>query len=254
MLTWVQLRFLLFVAVVLPACSSAAPPSENHVALPMKHTSDASPSPTPSTSTNPPAPAVSASSGAAPEPDPPDSPNRDNVVALENGLQAVVELDVDSSSNKPRLALELRRNEKSVLRREGWDDITHFDLKKLHSCDTWSARIVRENLGTRDALRVSLVCRTGEDYMTGSEVAVLVKPDNLETLWAGLGDHLENSMDSCLQSLRISFRIQPPKTLEKTIVEETNWVEQVLDDNVKARLKRECKVGTKRRVERITLP
>lgn len=254
MLRCVQLRSVLLVAVMLPACSSASPPPENHVTPPIKHTSDARPPPTPSTPPNPTAPVATASAPATPEPDPPDSPILNNVVTLENGLQAVVELDVDSSSNKPRLALELRRNEKSVLRREGWDEITHFDLKKLHSCDTWSARIVRENLGTRDALRASLVCRTGEDYMTGSEIAVLVKPDNLETLWAGLGDHLENSMDSCLQSRRVSFRIQPPKTLEKTIVEETSWVEQLLDDSVKARLKLECKLGMKRRVERVTLP
>jgi hypothetical protein len=46
----------------------------------------------------------------------------------------------------------------------------------------------------------------------------------------------------------------PPKTLEKTIVDETVWYDQNLDEDTKARFKKGCKVGTKRHVERLKLP
>lgn len=169
-------------------------------------------------------------------------------------MEVIIELESEPTSGPPEIALELRRDDKTIVRREGWDSVTHFDLKKLHGCETWHTRIMRENIGTQDAIRVSLVCRTGEDYLTSSEIALLVKPENLEPIWTGLADRLENTMDSCIQARHVSFRIIPPKTLEKTILEETTWVDQIMSDEVKTRLKRECKVGSKRRIERNTLP
>lgn len=181
-------------------------------------------------------------------------PDSGTTLALGNGTNVVVVLGEDTSSGPSDLALELRSENKVVLRREGWQAITHFDLKKLSYCDTWFARLARESLGTIEAVRVSVVCRAGEDFMTSKEVAVLVKPDTLETIWAGLADDYENSMDSCMKGNHVTFRIIAPKTLEKTIVEETHWVDQVIEEDVKSRLKRDCKIGSRRRVERVKLP
>lgn len=199
----------------------------------------------------PPAPVVSESAPPEPEPAP---PNPYNIVDLGDGKSILVDLNADSSGEEPTLVLELRRDGKTIKKREGWKTITHFDHKKLQFCDAWIAVIVHEPLGTTDAARVSLVCRNGEDDLTSSELAVFIKPNTLETIWAGLADHYHAWVDSCIESKRVTFKIIPPKTLEKTSVEETRFVDQHIDEELKERIKSECKVGTKRRVERTTLP
>ncbi len=240
---------LVLLLVVVAACSSSSPPPRDvFVVAPVKPIVSASVQSAVSALPNPPPPATS-----APPADPPELPDSDTMLVLGNGTSVFVVLSEDASSGPPELALELRSETKVILRREGWQAITHVDLKKLAFCDTWYARLGRESLGDIDAVRVSLVCRAGEDYMTSKEVAVLVKPDTLETIWAGLADSYENSMDSCLSGIHVKFRFIKPKTLEKTIVEETHWVDQLLDEEVKGRLKRDCKVGSKRRVERVKL-
>ena len=176
------------------------------------------------------------------------------MLALGDGTYFVVELQENGPFEAPALALELKRDNKVVLDRLGFEAITHVNLKKLHSCDTWATRVNLEDLGTSKAVRVSLVCSTGEDYLTSSEIAILVKPDDLRTIWAGLADKFVNTMDSCIEARRVTFRIVPPKTLEKSILSETTWVDQVLDEDFKARLKRDCKLGKQRRVEKVALP
>jgi hypothetical protein len=239
----------LLAIALFPACTPSPPPRDVPIATPVKPVVSVAIPPVVSAPPNPPPPIASAETAA-----PPEAPDPDPKLALGNGTDVVVVFSGDASSGPPELALELRRENKVVLRREGWDAITHFDLKKLQFCETWTARMGREPLGTIDAVRVSLVCRTGEDYQTSEEVALLVKPDNLETIWAGLGDRYINSMDSCIEGRHVHFQIISPKTLEKTIVEETRWVDQVITDDVKDRLKRECKLGSKRRIERVKLP
>jgi hypothetical protein len=207
--------------------------------------------------------AVTAIVSAAPNPPPaeappasapPEPPDPDTTLALGNGTELVLALTPTEYDEPPTMALELRRENKVVLRREGWNTITHFDVKKLSLCENWYTQVRRESLGTVDAVHVSLICHAGEDFITNKEVAVLIKPDTLETIWAGLADTSENTMDSCLTRRRVQFRMIPPKTLEKTIVDETVWYDQNLDEDTKARFKKGCKVGTKRHVERLKLP
>jgi len=237
---------------VFPACTSSPPRQDVHIAAPVKPIVSTTAPPEVSTPPNPP-PSLEASA-AAPPPAPPEPPNPDTTLALGDGTYFVVELQENGPLEAPALALELQRDNKVVLSRLGFDAITHFDLKKFHPCETWLTRVIHEDLGTSKAVRVSLICRTGEDYSTSSEIAVLVKPDDLKTIWAGLADTYNNSMDSCIEARRVTFRIVPPRTLEKSILAETTWVEQVIDGDVKTRLKRECKLGKQRRVEKIVLP
>lgn len=196
-----------------------------------------------------PNPAPEASS--APEPD--ELPDPDTTLALGNGT-FVVELSSDFKRDFPDLAIELQREKKSVVRREGWKTITHVDLKKIHPCEIWSTRLSRELIGKINAVRLSLICRVGEDFLTSTEIAVLLDPDDLKTIWAGPADEWINSMDSCIFSRRVTFKGINPKTIEKTILESTIWSEQLIEEGAKARLKRDCKVGSKRRVERVVLP
>jgi hypothetical protein len=187
------------------------------------------------------------------DPDAADAPDPDTTLPLGNGTDVVIEMLADSKRELPQLSIELKREKKTVRRREGWKDITGFDLKKLHPCDTWSTRLTREALGKINAVRLSLICRIGDDYFTSTEIAVLLNPDDLSTIWAGPADEWASSMDSCIQSRRVTFRGINPKTLEKTILDSTIWSEQLIEDGVKARLKAECKVGSTRVVERVVL-
>jgi hypothetical protein len=238
---------VLIPVVTLCACASPAPAPRTDVAktsVPVK----------------PPAKSAEPVASSTPPPAQPEPPEADDEpvdsnpkLSLDNGMDLVVLLD-DSSPNSPELAIELRREGKVVERREGWDTITHFDLKKLHPCDTWRSYVQRESLGAFDGVRVTLVCQVGEDYATSDEIAVLLRTDRLDTVWAGIADGYHNTMDSCILRRQVTFRISSPKTLVKTIAEETRWIDQVIDDDVKRRLKRDCKLGRKERVERITLP
>jgi len=254
------------VALTIFSCSSpqVSPPRPDPLDIAAVNTADvrrdpAAPSTSPTSPASPESPSsVSAATNPEPaasaNPEPDESPDPDTTLAIGNGTDVVVELSADSKSDVPQLAIELKREKKSVSRREGWKEITRFDLKKLHPCDTWSTRLTRELLGKVNAVRVSLICRIGEDYLTSTEIAVLLNPDDLNTIWAGPADEWISAMDSCIQSRRVTFRALNPKTLEKTVLDATIWSEQLIEEGAKARLKRECKVGSKRLVERVVLP
>lgn len=197
------------------------------------------------------APNPPAESPSAREPD--EFLDPDTTLVIGNGT-VVVELSSDLKRDFPDLAVELKREKKTAVRREGWNDITQFDLKKLHPCDTWSTRLSQELLGKVNVVRLSLICRVGEDYLTSTEIAVLLDPDTLKTVWSGAADEWINSMDSCIFSRRVTFQSFKPKTIEKTILESTIWSEQLIEEGAKARLKKECKVGSKRRVEQVAIP
>lgn len=200
---------------------------------------------------NPSATPLSPASTSAGDPD--ESPDPDTTLVIGNGT-VVVGLSADAKKDFPELAIELKREKKTVVRREGWKEITQFDLKKLHPCDTWSTRMSQELLGKVNVVRLSLICRVGEDYLTSTEIAVLLDPDTLKTVWSGAADEWINSMDSCIFSRRVTFQSKKAKTIEKTILESTIWSEQLIEEGAKARLKKECKVGSKRRVEQVAIP
>lgn len=177
-------------------------------------------------------------------------PDRETKLAVGPDTFVVVQWALNEMDTPPALSIERREHGNTVLRRLGWKEITRLDWKIVHPCETSETKIVSESLGSNEAIRISLICRTGEDYFTSSEIAIFVKPTTLETLWAGLGDRVESRMDSCIMSRRVTFATPRPGEIEIKTSEITRWVDQNFDNELKSRLKRECKVGTTVRIER----
>jgi hypothetical protein len=181
------------------------------------------------------------------------------------GAELVLALAQGSNAEEtPLVTLALVDNERVVSRRDGVEALAGLTPYRigLKVCETWHAGLRREPLGAAIGLRVSLVCGHGEDYRVSTEIAVLFRLDAapprdlgaLQRIWAGVADMTKSSMGSCEVARAVGFRLAGDKALEETIVEETQWVDQVIADEVKKRLRRECKVGKKKRVERLALP
>jgi hypothetical protein len=264
------MRALPLLLVVLAGCSSAPVPPR---------IDPAPPSPAPSVSASA-APSVSASTttpvaSAVSAPAPPDAKTEASEdvdrtrngtrLALPGGAELVIAVSAPSAPNSPpEVTLTLVRGEKEIARRDGFFGVTGAKAKILTSaqaCESWRGSIRREAFGATSGVRVSIACSTGEDYFSATELAVLFRLDEplrdldgLTRIWAGLGAAEHREMDSCLGSREVSFRLINLRTLEKTITEQTRWVEQSFADELKKKLKKGCKVGETKRVERVVLP
>lgn len=180
---------------------------------------------------------------------PEEPPEGSAKLAIDRDTVITVQWTPGTAEQAPTLTIERREQGKTVRRREGWKEITHFDWLKIHPCESSGAQIIHHRLGITEGVRISLVCRTGEDYFTSSEFALLINSTTLETLWAGLADRTESIMDSCITTRRIDFRSPSSDVIEKKISEITRWVDQPLDEQFKAHLKNDCKVGSQVRIE-----
>ncbi len=229
------------------------------------------PAPAPSASVAPAPPAASTAADVAPAAEVDQASEAGDLVkggarlALEDGAELVVAVkDPADPASPPPVAMALVRDGKVIARREGFAAVTGVESKLLtaaQSCESWRASLRRESSGSVEGVRVSIASAIGEDFSTSTELAVLFKInaplrtlDGLARIWSGVAAREENKMDSCLTSREVGFRVPDAKTLEKTITERTWWVEQVIGGDVKKQLKRDCKVGTKKRVERVALP
>jgi hypothetical protein len=186
-------------------------------------------------------------------------------LALGDGAELVVVVKAPSDRDgAPEVTMALVRGGKVIARRDGFDVVTGVEptlLTATQPCESWRASLRKEAFGSVDGVRVSIACATGEDYFTSTELAVLFRIDGslrdldgLTRIWSGIAAREENAMDSCLTSREVGFRVLDAKTLEKTITETTRWVEQVIGDDVKRALRKDCKLGKSKRMERIALP
>lgn len=163
------------------------------------------------------------------------------------GVEIVAVIHAEKGS-APALTLATVQGGKVTARRDGWGAATGLSDKPSSACDTWHVSIVRQPFGAR----VNLVCAVGEDYKTAEETAVLLREGTLDRLWAGPANRAQNEMDSCFSSRTVEFSLKG-KSLEKAISEETRWTDQPIAGDTKARLKKGCKVGKNKRVERVTI-
>jgi hypothetical protein len=247
--------------VVIAGCSSAPSP---------RRIEATPPSPTSSAPASAIAGAVSAV--AAPNAEEDDAPSdvddlvhRTDKLALDDGAELVVVLGQPAEPDGAlALTMALIRGGKVISRRDDFAAVTGVKATLLTSaqpCERSVAGLRRESFGRVAGVRVSIVCATGEDYFTSTELAVLFRLDGpvrdldaLPRIWAGLAATERNDMDSCMTSREVAFQVIDAKTLEKTITEQTRWVEQTFGGDLKKRLKKGCKVGTSKRVERVALP
>lgn len=258
------------------SCAPPAPPAQPVAASAASATSPG-PAEPPAPPPPSPAPPVSASARvSAPPPRPAISDddllhaeaspaNGSARLALGGGVELIVVVRAGASTEQePLLAMALVEKGKVLSRRDGLRALAGAALDKLgdRPCDVWSAGAQREALGTGEAVRVSLVCSMGADYQSSTELAVLLRPGApaprdlaaLAPIWAGLADATQSAMDSCATSRAVTFKLVGDKALEQTITEETSWTDQHLAPDLTKRLRRDCKVGKKKRVERVTLP
>lgn len=109
-------------------------------------------------------------------------------------------------SPEPALTLALVENKKVLSRKVGFEAVVGqgFDTTGILACETGTASVRREPLGKADGVRVSLVCATGEDYRTETEVVgapaarrLVARRGVAAAALGGVADNFSNEMDSC---------------------------------------------------------
>ena len=245
-------RRLAFVLPLIPACTTASPPHAAQTPKTTPITSVTQPAPTPSTplpSEAPQIPDEVETTPSTPTPMAEEFAPGEAKLALGRDTVITVHWTPGTPEQDPTLMIERLQEGKTVRRREGWKEITHFDWSKMQPCESWGTQMVNYNLGNTDGVRISLVCRTGEDYFTSTEFALILDSTTLKTLWAGLADRTESIMDSCITTHHIDVRSPSAEVIEKKISKITRWVDQPIASEVKLRLKQACKVGVDVHIE-----
>lgn len=152
--------------------------------------------------------------------------------------------EVSDVAGLDKLALRLERDGKPVWQRDGLLSISGLDAvpATFESCDSIMSAIVTQSWGEASGVRLSVACRSGEDFFSATELAILLDFDDeltasFQPLWAGEADTFSSENDECVMTTTVTFKVAGAEII-RTEVDEAEG----------------CKRKKARRTTRIPLP
>ena len=121
-------------------------------------------------------------------------------------------------------------------------------LRAISQAEDWRVEIRPAKLGGGVDARIGILVNHGEDYFVGEEVVVLLRvaSSSIESVWLGLGGHLDRRFDSCVLETVATFAVTADGQVSRSLNTKRTFRNAGVDNSLAADLKRKCVAPPKR--------